>query len=103
MFRKADGKEDDALINACNDTDGVIKHELHTYRIKKGAFIKEVVTRRYAGTEVIDASDSDPLFIFEGSESDNSTFQAPEVMAKQKELAETSGLKKSKGIPRKKK
>lgn len=105
MFRKADTKADDVLINAVNDTDGVIKHELHTFRIKNGAFLKEVTTRRYAGTQVTDHADSEPLFVFEGSEADNSeeAFQAPEVMAKQKELAETDGLKKSKGIPRKKK
>lgn len=88
-FRKADtSTEDDGpFMKAIQDTDGVIKHELYTYRIKDGVFTKEVTTRRYLIDDYIDNNAIEPMFQFETEE--------------EKETREATGKsKKSKGIPR---
>lgn len=51
------------LKEAINDTEGVVKQELITYRIKNGMIYKEVVTRRFQGKEgdYIDHTSIEPL------------------------------------------
>jgi len=51
------------LKEAINDTEGVVKQELITYRIKNGMLYKETVVRRFKGKDgdYIDHSSTEPL------------------------------------------
>lgn len=84
-FRKFDVAESSPLIDALKDKEGVVKHELITYKLKDGKFIKSIHTMRYALDQTHEDHIEEPLFIF----------QAPK-----EEPEETKGTKKSKGIPR---
>ena len=41
-FRKFDVAESSPLIDALKDKEGVVKHELITYKLKDGKFIKSI-------------------------------------------------------------
>ena len=51
------------LKDAINDTEGVVKQELITYKIRDGMLYKETVVRRFQGKnqDYIDHSSSEPL------------------------------------------
>ena len=55
--------ESGPLKEAINDTEGVVKQELITYKIKNGMLYKEVVVRRFQGNkgDYIDHSSTEPL------------------------------------------
>lgn len=84
-FRTFETEEKSPLMDALNDKEGVVKHELITYKLKDGKFIKSIHTMRYALDQTHEDHIEEPLFIF----------QEPK-----EELEETKGSKKSKGIPR---
>ena len=46
-----------------NDTTGVVKQELITYKVQNGMFVKEVSTRHFTGNgqDWYDTSSSEPL------------------------------------------
>jgi len=84
-FRKAEVKEKSPFMDALVDKDGVVKHELITYKLKDGKFIKSIHTMRYALDQTHEEHYEEPLFMFQETK---------------EELEETKGAKKSKGIPR---
>jgi len=43
------------------DTTGVIKQELHTYRIRNGVLVKETVSRCYSKNDYLDSVSVTPL------------------------------------------
>lgn len=55
-------KLDGPLVSAFEaDTDGVIKQEFVTYRIRDGMLVKETTSRKFQGNDYHDVSSSEPL------------------------------------------
>lgn len=86
-FRKAETAEKSPFMDALIDKEGVVMHELTTYKIVDGKFVKSVHTVRYAMGETHETQNEAPLLMFEEPK-------------QKEELPETKGTKKSKGIPR---
>lgn len=55
-------KLDGPLVSAFEaDTNGVIKQEFVTYRIRDGMLVKETTSRKFQGNDYHDVSSSEPL------------------------------------------
>jgi len=55
-------KLDGPLVSAFEaGTDGVIKQEFVTYRIRDGMLVKETTSRKFQGNDYHDVSSSEPL------------------------------------------
>tara|TARA_Y100000389_G_scaffold132579_1_gene130020 strand:+ start:3412 stop:3600 length:189 start_codon:yes stop_codon:yes gene_type:complete len=55
-------KLDGPLVSAFEaDTNGVIKQEFVTYRIREGMLVKETTSRKFQGNDYHDVSSTEPL------------------------------------------
>ncbi len=55
-------KLDGLLVSAFEaDTNGVIKQEFVTYRIREGMLVKETTSRKFQGNDYHDVSSTEPL------------------------------------------
>ena len=59
-FRKFDVAESSPLLDTLKDKEGVVKHELITYKLKDGKFIKSIHTMRYALDQTHEDSFEEP-------------------------------------------